>query len=152
MLQFTALFNKKILVITVLGALVFLGTAGTIPGTPNREFKNLKILPKDISHDALDKIMDDDFCKSLGVKCGYCHVKDTATGHLDFASDGNEKKEATRFMMNMSLQLNKESFLVAKPMIGDSVMVVTCYTCHHGEVYPDNKSKPAPMTDFIHKP
>jgi hypothetical protein len=35
--------------------------------------KNLKVLPKNISKEDLDKVMDG-FKASLGVRCNYCHA------------------------------------------------------------------------------
>lgn len=49
--------------------------------------KNLKVLPKDISHETLDEIMDN-FKVALGVKCSYSHAsRKDGLKKLDFASD-----------------------------------------------------------------
>ena len=130
--------NKKIIVIACLVMMVLLGTAGTTAPINKSAFKNLKILPQDISHEKLNMIMDQ-FNQSLGVKCNYCHAKKNENEHLDFASDSNHTKEDARYMMRMTMQLNKEFLQVKQPQIGDSSLPVSCYTCHHGSPYPDSK-------------
>ena len=142
--------SKKLLVIVGLVVVVALGMAGTTPTKNTNDFKNLTVLPKDISKESLTKIMKE-FNTSLGVHCDFCHYKKDSTSHPDFASDSNHVKESARYMMRMTLQLNKESFMVKQPLIGDSTLVITCYTCHRGGVYPENKkidSIPLPGKSF----
>ena len=100
------------------------------------EHVNLKVLPKDISDQKLDKIMLDDFEKGLGVTCNYCHVEDKAAKKFDYASDAIPEKETAREMMRMTLELNKTYFKLGTPALGDSTLVVTCYTCHNGNAIP----------------
>jgi hypothetical protein len=140
--------NRKLLVIMTIVVVVIFGTAGTTAPVHSNVYKNLKILPQDISREAMHDIMDVQFGDALGVHCDYCHAKEPGADHPDFASDANPKKETARDMMRMVLQMNKENFQVAKPMIGDSLMVVTCYTCHHGSAFPDTKSKVPVVHDF----
>lgn len=95
---------------------------------------NLKVLPNDISNDHLEAIMDA-FNESLGVKCGFCHAlrKDGGRG-LDFASDDNPKKEAARFMLKMTNEINENYF---KDYKRDGMhLQVSCATCHNGQVHP----------------
>ena len=141
--------NKKLMVITVLFIIVMLEIAATTTPKQNKFYKNLKILPKDISEAAMDEIMDVQFGDALGVKCDYCHAKEAGSTDLDFASDANTKKDIAREMMTMVLKINKVNFLVQKPLIGDSLMVVNCFTCHHGALYPDNKSSTPATHDFM---
>jgi len=105
----------------------------SLPQDPPKA-KNLKVLPKDISHEELDNVMKA-FKNSLGVKCGFCHApqKDNPQ-KLDFASDDNEHKDVAREMMRMTAKINKKYFK------GNQPMAVTCYTCHHGNEEP--KSTP----------
>lgn len=133
--------NRKLMVIAVLFIVVLIGVAGTTPPLHQGYYKNLKVLPQDISKEAMHKIMSEQLGDALGVKCDYCHVKEQGSRHLDFASDANMKKEIARSMMSMTLQLNKENFKVQQPLIGDSLMVITCYTCHRGNTNPDTKSR-----------
>ena len=61
---------KKLKVLAVLAVFIFIGIAATKQPV-NEEFKNLQVLPKNITADSLDKIMDG-FTAGLGVNCGYC--------------------------------------------------------------------------------
>jgi len=101
----------------------------------NPKFKNLKVLPKDISEEGLDAVMDS-FNEALGVKCSHCHARGE-NGRLDFASDANIQKDIAREMMKMTSKINRKYFKEKDPMN----YAVTCYTCHNGEAVP---SKSAP--------
>ena len=98
------------------------------------EFKNLKILPKDINENALFKIMDD-FNMALGVDCSYCHTKDKLTTDLDFPSDKKSEKEIARKMITMTMDINKKYFEFNKNI--DAIQSVTCVTCHRGKERPE---------------
>src|SRR5262249_36704395 len=81
--------KKKTGIIVSLAALIIFGVAAyNPPGKQQPGFKNLQVLPKDISHDSLDAIMDG-FKAALGVKCSFCHApsKDPNQPWPDFASD-----------------------------------------------------------------
>jgi hypothetical protein len=78
--------NKKIFVTATLISFVVV-CAATITRAPVNDFKNLKVLPKDISNKELQRIMVDEFQDGLGVSCGYCHAKEKESIHLDYASD-----------------------------------------------------------------
>lgn len=95
---------------------------------------NLKVLPKDITHEQLDATMKA-FNQALGVKCGYCHApnKNGEKG-LDFASDENPKKNVARYMMKMTKKINKKYFKDYKKD-GD-LMQIGCGTCHNGQASP----------------
>lgn len=98
--------------------------------------KNLKILPKNISHDDLMKTMKH-FNNALGVKCGYCHSRSKDDPKkMDFAADDKEEKETARSMMKLTNRINKKDFKTGKDEKGMQIMTVTCYTCHHGEAEP----------------
>jgi hypothetical protein len=98
--------------------------------------KNLKVLPKNISHDDLMKTMHF-YNKSLGVKCDFCHAKSKDNPQkMDFASDEKEEKETARDMVKMTNRINKKFFKSGKDESGQPVMTVSCYTCHHGENEP----------------
>lgn len=106
----------------------------SLPQEPEKP-KNLKVLPKNISHEELIVVMRN-FNNALGVKCGFCHApsKDDPK-HMDFASDENPHKGVARDMVRMTNRINKKFFKGSEPM------TVTCYTCHHGNEEP--QSKPA---------
>jgi len=103
-------------------------------------FKNLKVLPKDISHEALDSVMGE-FSVSLGVHCNFCHARkaDTTQKGLDFASDKKEEKEIARNMYKMTAYLNATYFNWKNSTRPDTIHYVVCYTCHHGGSSPDSK-------------
>jgi hypothetical protein len=126
------IFQRKYAVALALFSLVILGLAATKP-QEEKTFKNLKVLPKNISHDEMEKVMHR-FNKELGVKCNFCHAR-SEEGKTDFASDKKEEKGIARDMMRMTMKLNKKYFHVNKPAVGDSVSIVTCYTCHHGNAH-----------------
>ncbi len=110
--------------------------------------KNLKVLPKNISHEDLEKEMRS-FNKALGVKCNYCHAKRTDNPQkLDFASDDKEEKETAREMLRMTMRINKKYFKSGKDDKGMQMMTVTCYTCHNGKNEP--ASKPPVGEDMPH--
>lgn len=96
--------------------------------------QNLKVLPKNISPEALEATMKA-FNATLGVKCSYCHTpKTTGERGLDFASDANPKKEVAREMLKMTAQINKKHF---KHYEKDGVrMQIGCGTCHNGKAEP----------------
>jgi Photosynthetic reaction centre cytochrome C subunit len=132
--------NRKFTVTAAMVMVITIAVAFTTP-RPEEEHTNLKILPKDISHEALDKIMDG-FEAALGVKCDFCHAAaKNNPGHLDFASDEKGEKGVARYMMKMTMRINKKFFEVKHPMIGDSTLIVTCNTCHHGEPHPEQKKE-----------
>ena len=102
-------------------------------------YKNLKILPKDITKQQMDSVMHH-FSNSLGVRCNFCHVRNDSTKAWDFASDENKHKLAAREMMKMMDKINDKFFDVTggKRDITTQLMV-TCYTCHHGSTEPATK-------------
>lgn len=139
--------NKKTFgVVTVLIAGIFISVAATKPTTSTIAkkdsvsdtgfFKNLQVLPKDISKDSLDEIMDG-FKAALGVKCGFCHAVDSNTHKLDFASDAKEEKGVARYMIKMTAGINSTYFNFEKSERPDTIAVVKCKTCHHGNPHPD---------------
>jgi hypothetical protein len=99
----------------------------------DNEATNLKILPKNISDEDLHSIMRT-FAKSLGVKCGHCHVGTPEQGKIkfNFASDDKPQKEIAREMMVMVDSINTN--FIGK--MGKDFEHVTCVTCHHGNITP----------------
>ncbi|MEO6133740.1 MAG: c-type cytochrome [Ginsengibacter sp.] len=144
--------KKSFLVIITCVASVFVFQAFTTPPVSN--WKNLKILPKDISEDGLDSVMHH-FTASLNVKCNYCHVRNNDTKKMDFPNDDKPEKLIARKMMLLAIDINKNHFReieadmeakdgkVVVENESDSVnymlKYVTCYTCHHGNEHPENK-------------
>jgi len=133
--------NKKALTLATLIAVTVLATAATIS---TEKYKNLKILPQDISEKKMDSIMNA-YSKALKVNCDFCHQpakKDpfsitpaTNANKIDFAAD-NGMKETARKMMQLTIGINKNYFhydTLVKPVY---LKVVTCNTCHRGNPYP----------------
>jgi len=129
--------KKKITVAATLVALVVLGIAASAPAGPT--FKNLKVLPKNITHEELDSVMHM-FNGSLGVKCNFCHAQQKDNPKkLDFASDEKPEKSAAREMMRMTTRINKKFFHYKKDE-KNPIPPVGCVTCHHGDPHPEAKA------------
>src|SRR5580765_3808051 len=104
-------------------------------------FKNLKVLPKDITEQKLDSVMAN-WSVSLGARCNFCHAASADTskrGHLDFASDAKEEKGIARYMHTMTVGINDKFFNQSHSAQPDTIHAVICYTCHHGTPGPDAK-------------
>jgi hypothetical protein len=127
-------YNNKIIAMAALVVFVIIGIAASKP--PEEKFKNLKVLPKNISEKTIDKVMDE-FAKSLGVKCNFCHVQIDST-NWDMASDQKPEKSVARKMIKMANKINKD-FFKAKTKYGDdnAVLEIHCVTCHRGEPHPE---------------
>jgi Photosynthetic reaction centre cytochrome C subunit len=135
--------NQKTITLITLVSLAVMATAATI--TTGKKYKNLKVLPQDISERKLDSIMGA-YTKALKVSCDFCHVppkKDTfsitpVTDELDFALD-NEMKENARKMMRMTIDINKNYFYFNSTVKPEYLNVISCNTCHRGNPYPINE-------------
>ena len=132
------LHYKQTGVVLALVAMVVGGIAASTP-PKNTPRKNLKILPKNISDDDLDKVMDG-FKEALGVKCNFCHAasKDSSD-KLDFPSDEKPEKSIARHMMRMTIKINKKYFSFNKDSLGAVVPAISCITCHRGDPHPEKK-------------
>jgi len=129
--------KKSFLIVAGFAAVVILSLAFTEP--QDRIYKNLKVLPKDITKPQMDSVMQS-FTAALGVKCNFCHVRTADNKDWDFASDGNKHKLIAREMIEMTTKINKKYFDVTGKGVNASLMV-TCYTCHNGK--PEPATKPA---------
>ena len=126
---------KKLKVLAVLSIFTFIGIAA-VKQPVNEKFKNLQVLPKDITTDSLDAIMDG-FTQMLGVDCKYCHVRDKKADTLMFDKDDKPEKEIARKMMRMTMDINKNYFQFNETVTADQVQAVTCFTCHRKEPVPN---------------
>jgi len=104
--------------VALLLAVLAIGPAFSRPVQESR-FKNIKVLT-DLSDTEIQKEMQN-FAKSIGVTCTYCHQGS------DYASDENPKKETARKMITMVKSINKD-FLDGK---------AACILCHRGSAIPD---------------
>ncbi len=118
--------------VLIISAMLFFisGFASSVKVDPI--YKNLQVLPKDISKQALDSTMDA-FKHALGVGCKYCHAQDKETHHIAFESDDKAEKSIARKMMIMCAGINKQYFSDSSTTI---YKTVNCFTCHHGEPIP----------------
>lgn len=124
-----------------LAVIVFFCGAATSVKSGKAIYRNLKVLPKDISSKDLQGIMVDDFEDGLGVTCSFCHAN-AKTGHgLDFESDAKPEKEIARAMMRMTIGINKKYFKQKHALLGGDGLTVTCNTCHKGVAFPDKTSQ-----------
>jgi hypothetical protein len=136
---------KKWHIISILMAGIFVAFGATTKNsdvnTPEGGWKNLQVLPKDISKDQLDSVMDE-FAVSLNVHCNFCHARnaDSTNHHLDFASDAKDEKKIARHMMKMTADINANNFNFNNSTRPDTIHMVICYTCHRGNKQPDEKS------------
>jgi len=131
------LHYKKIAVFAVLAVLTGIGIFGMRPADDKPPKRNLKVLPKNISPDDLDKVMDG-FKAALGVKCNFCHAPsaDSSNHHLDFASDAKPEKNIARHMFTMTAKINKKYFSFNKDSTGTTIPTISCVTCHRGSPHP----------------
>lgn len=122
--------------------LVTLGFAGMIvlslafTQNDDPKYKNLKVLPKNITHEQMDSVMHY-FTASLNVKCNFCHVRNEEKKEWDWASDENKHKLVARDMMRMTNKINDKYFdLTGSKRTLNTPLMVTCYTCHNGRKEP----------------
>src|SRR3954464_2350850 len=103
-------------------------------------YKNLKVLPQDITRENLISTMKF-FSQSLGVRCTNCHVGEEGKplSTFDFASDAKKDKLTARKMLAMVHRINEQDFGVTD----FSKVKVTCFTCHRGAKKPLTGPSPA---------
>ena len=131
--------RKSFLVTLAIVVMITVSLAFTKSEGPR--YKNLKVLPKNITEHQMDSVMEH-FEKSLGVGCDFCHVKTTTVDSLDFASDGNKHKLIARDMMKMTDKINDKYFdMTGGKRDITTQLMVTCYTCHHGQTEPEVKAR-----------
>ena len=131
--------KRKLIATGLIAGTVILCVAAVKPKQPPEVYKNLQVLPANTSSKLLTRIMVDGFNDELGVSCNFCHAENKETKQPDYASDEKPEKEIARAMMRMTIGINNKYFELKNPMIGDSVLAVTCGTCHHGQAQPENQ-------------
>jgi nitrate/TMAO reductase-like tetraheme cytochrome c subunit len=141
-------FNKKLLIpVCLLSGVVLLASMTLIQQAPQAEekAKNLKVLPKNILHKDLEKVMQQ-WSLSLGVRCNFCHARNDETKKMDFASDAKPEKKMAREMYNMATKINKKYFKSGgKDSIGVAKLgSVNCNTCHKGVAHLEEAQWPKP--------
>lgn len=127
---------KKISVLgSFLAAVLAISSFTTLPKQEESPRpSNLKVLPKNISADELDQVMEG-FSLALGVECNFCHApKANGEKGLDFASDENHHKDIARSMLRMTNKINKKYF---KRLDKEGKLKqIGCATCHNGAKHP----------------
>lgn len=120
------------LLTALLAATSLLAASGVNSQEQKSDYKNLKVLPKDITKNELLPIMRG-FSFALGTNCGFCHANKPSpqTGY-DFASDDKETKKVARLMMQMNEAINRDQMSKVEAADNDLVVKVQCVTCHHG--------------------
>lgn len=132
---------KKIFFLTLLVLAITVSYAFLQVEQP--KYENLKVLPKNTTKQQMDSVMRH-FSQSLGVKCNYCHVRETeGQKNFNFASDSLEKKLVARDMYKMMNKINKKYFKDDDEHRENMIPEVSCFTCHNGKEHPENKP-PAP--------
>jgi hypothetical protein len=104
-------------------------------GSIARKYHNINVLG-DLPAEQLGPIMEE-WTKSLGVKCGFCHVEektDEGKTVTNYEKETNPMKDVARDMYVLTTGLNTKEKTVQKS--------VTCFMCHRGNVVP--AGKPAP--------
>src|SRR4026207_1577271 len=125
----TPALKKVIAAIAVIALIVGLQTFGQTKQEEPEKPKNLKVLPKNISHDELIATMKG-FSKALGVRCNECHVT-TSKGtpehpDFDFASDAKPEKATARQMIKMVRAINSKCLSKMGDKKLDQIHCVTC--------------------------
>jgi hypothetical protein len=110
-----------------------------------QKYKNLQVLPQDISEKKLDSIMVS-YTKALKISCDFCHIPpkvnmltfspDTKT--IDYSLD-NPMKENARKMMRMTININSTYFHFDSIVKPEYLNVISCNTCHRGDPFPANQ-------------
>ncbi|MEO7767059.1 MAG: c-type cytochrome [Ferruginibacter sp.] len=128
----------KITFTVILGCVALIMMSFLISNDEPPTYKNLKVLPKNITKDQMDSVMHH-FADAMGKKCNFCHVYNEADKKMDFVSDAKEEKGSAREMWKMSVKLNKKYFDIKDSKSLDAKLAVTCFTCHHGSPHPETK-------------
>ena len=100
------------------------------------KYKNLKVLPKDITPAELRPLMST-YTRALGVRCTFCHVGEEGKPirDEDFQKDDKEEKQTAREMMKMVNDINS-TYLGHLHDRADPPVAVKCVTCHRGATRP----------------
>lgn len=112
------------------------------------QWKNLKVLPQNISEDSLKGLMRG-YNTALGVKCNFCHADNPETKKMDFASDAKKEKEFARHMIVMTRDLNAKNFNWNNAKNPEQINVVTCVMCHRGNESPTKSLQEATKIESV---
>ena len=145
-------FSLVFLLVVILGCTSSTTQPAVAPVAKSTEFKNLQVLPQNITRDQLMATMRS-FTRGLGVRCNHCHVV-TATEpeeKLDFPSDAKEEKKVARVMYTMARDINSTWMARVEAAEGhteapaaNAPWRVSCWTCHRGKTEPEMPPPPPP--------
>jgi len=105
-----------------------LALAASAPAQEQEGFKNLQVLPKDITKQELRATMDG-FTDQLDVKCSYCHMPD------EYERDDKTHKQVARRMLKLVMFMRENSAEYFKE--GVDPAQINCWTCHRGKGEPE---------------
>ncbi|GAB3926453.1 c-type cytochrome [Mucilaginibacter myungsuensis] len=126
------MINKKLFITMGLSSLIVFGALASMPPEPEKA-KNLKVLPKNLTHDQIETIMRK-WTRALGVRCNFCHERGNN------AADTKKEKEMAREMFKMTAKINSKYFEGKKDSLGMmSESGIACITCHRGSAHPELK-------------
>lgn len=126
-MKWFARFAVTVFVLFVAMTMIRLGQPRAQGNPDDEKPKNLKVLPKDMSHREVVQIMRG-YSIALGVRCDACHAQKEGSDELAFDLDKKPEKATARKMMKMVDAINDQ---VAKMELKDPPKVA-CVTCHHG--------------------
>src|SRR5664279_871431 len=128
---------KKIIVLSGISGLCLLGILAAKPPENKTEYKNLKVLSKNISDEDMDFVMQS-FSVNLGANCLFCHPgKQNGTEFsIDYVTDILQNKRVARDMLTMTMKLNKKYFNSPLTGLMNTRGKIWCKTCHQGSPVP----------------
>ena len=136
--------NKKTFVYIGIALFITAGLSATHIPPDKHEWKNLKVIPKTIDEEQMERIMYK-YTRQLGVTCIFCHPQ-TKPGitpiRIDFATDDLPQKNTAREMMRMTNKINRKYFGYVNDYSFNSLnnkTGITCTTCHRGISKPSNQ-------------
>ena len=103
---------------------------------------NLEVLPKDITPDALMKLMKD-WNASLNVDCVFCHKGQVGKpwSTYDFTDGAKKRHEVARLMVKSTIGLNEAFKDLGE---ADEPVKVSCASCHRRNRHPEITPPAAP--------
>ncbi len=117
------------------------------PANPLEDWKpdmlhSIEVLPKDITPDALMKLMKD-WNASLNVDCVFCHKGQVGKpwSTYDFTDTSKKRHEVARLMVKTTVGLNDAFKDLGE---ADEPVKVTCASCHRRSRHPEITPPPAP--------
>ena len=129
---------KKIIVLSGFFGFILLGILAARPPQKDKsEYKNLRVLSKNISDEDMDYVMQS-FSVNLGANCLFCHPgkQDGSEFSIDYVTDVLQNKKIARDMLKMTMKLNKKYFNTSLTGLMNTRGKIWCKTCHMGSPVP----------------